>query len=233
MDHRKSYFIQCLTTLLILFLITAAAAQEEMNNVSLEAACSGSQIEITIELDVQYDLPEGWVGWVVERVPVGICLPTEAICPVTDFPVGAATYTLYDTPDLPDYQHNYRIKGVDADGGRHYMSLPQWPPGWYSHDYIGCGTAPAGRGTISSEPGWTISVVNCPDMCWIESWFLSGDTWILDDLVDTGIVVDLYGTIDANFEGPYIIVESFEIVDDCNAVAADETTWGAVKSMYR
>ncbi len=224
-----------LVFLLLIGLILSSApnaAAQDVNSLDVTAVYTGEQVLVTIDMDIITELPADWVGWIVERSVYGECAETAEVTSVIPFPSGPAQFTLFNIPSRPDLLQKYRVKAVDEAGARHYLSLPLFPPGYYSFGYALRPNTPLARGTIT-DLGWTLGIDTCPGLCWEWVSFLSGDVTGLDELVGTGAVVELYGQIDCNFEGPYVTVESWALETDCGTVGNESASWGEVKSRWR
>jgi hypothetical protein len=205
------------------------------NDVILMTECASShqepnQVLIQVTLQIDGGLPEHWVGWVIDRFAVGQCEEVQ-VTEVLPFLDGMSQHEFSDDLTLADLYHGYRIQAVDAEGTRYHLPFPLFPLG-RGYDFAVCGGGPAARGTVH-DLGWTLGLEVCPDECWVPISFLELYPPEMESLVGTGEIVDVYGMLDTDFEGPYILVDRYEIVTDCVAVVITPRSWTAVKGVYR
>ena len=228
--------IHVLTILAVGLLAGSGLAQTQPNTVWLSADCDGDQIAVSVELHVVDPLPTGWIGWVVEYTTLGSCGPVELIADPQPFPEGSQTFTFHVDPDPRGLTHDYRIRAVDSDGNRYALDYPHFDATYSTIAFGACGQeAPMARGRVVDN-GYGLGLVCCPDNCWLGLADFQSDPVtmaILQSLIGTNTVVDLYGTMGWSWEGASGWVDAFAVVEDCGVVATESTSWGALKSTYR
>lgn len=207
-----------------------ALAQTDWASAYAETQCNGSQVEITVTLDVFGEVPPEIVGWVVDRHVLGACLPDVQVGDVRSLPVGEQQYTVFDEPTVPDRVTLYYVSAVDALGQRTPISWTQRT----MYAQAACVGGPVARGTVVELFPGTYHLEVCEGQCW---WPLSQfDNQYPPEIPDlVGEVIDLYGEIYSGMEGPYVVATGWDYAPDgcAQAVSADAVTWGAVKSLYR
>ena len=216
--------------LLLAPLLCLAGVAHAINDIEINASCVPGQIHVSIVLLINDPLPADWVGWVLLRQTLGSCAEPVEITPVYPFPAVAGTWHVYDAPPHPDLHQRYVVRAVDTEGAYRYLTLPDFPPGYYATDYAGCGSGPAARGTVT-DLGYTLGLDVCDEGCWLPMSFLSG--YPADLAYHIGEVVDIYGSIEDEFEGPYIMVDGYAVVGECGPVSIRPQSWGAVRRSYR
>jgi len=231
----NAFRILVLTSGCLLLLLAPASAQTT-NSASLEANGTGSSIQIAVSLDIGGTLPTDWTGWIVDRSTVGNCAdPVVQVGEVMEFPASHLATVLHDYSAEAGITYMYRLFAVDALGGRHALpGLPDWPPGYYFFDYASVSSdGVVAEGTLV-DLGWSTSVATCAGGCWTYVAFISDLPPELTPFVGTELVIRLFGTLAAEFEGPYVEqVTGWEYMLDCAPVATLEKSWGAVKAQYR
>lgn len=222
-----------ITVVAMLALSSVGAMAQVDNNINVTASGGATSIQVDITMNIGGTLPTSWVGWVVDRRTNGLCEPEVRLGPVTPFAVGEHTYQFNDPDVLEDVTYYYRVYAVDDQGDRQYLgSPPEFPPAYYHDAYASLGgSGIVARGTMVDQ-GMGIEV--CSGYCWEGIAFVSGTPPELMESAGTGDVVMIYGTIDNEFEGPYIsMVTDWFFVGECGTVPAMETSWGGLKARYR
>ena len=220
------------TSLIIAVMLLAGTAPAQVpNTIELTANCENGQINVHVDMNIGGVLPTEWIGWIVVREDLGECSADQAITGLLPFPAGEISYDFYDSPGSVDLHHKYRAFALDAQAVHYSFNTPDFPPAYYSFDYATCGEGPAVEGELI-DLGWTLGIDICPNECWPRIAFLSGYDAELESHLGTGETLALYGRIDADFEGPYLNVDSWRVIPDCGPVANTPTSWGAVKGRY-
>lgn len=217
---------------------TAATALAQTDFVTgtqagLTSVCFGNQVVITAIFDVT-ELPgENIVGWRVEREVMGECDAEAFVNGLQPWPaIGQTSLTILVTPAYPNRDEIYYVWAIDDQGAK--VFIPWGQRQMFTH--AECLPGPSTVGTIVTLGGYAV-FEPCPLDCW---WGLSfWDTTIdgeLAELADTGVLVNLYGSLRAGMEGPYIAYEDMTwslSSEECTTVAVPEQTWDAVKAFYR
>ena len=221
--------ILILVLVLVALSVSGAVAQVD-NNINVTATAGASFIRVDITMDIGGNLPTSWVGWVVDRRTIGACEPEVRLGSVSPFESGEHTYQINDGNVLEDLTYYYRVYAVDDQGSRQYLgSPPLFSPGYYHDDYA----SPGGSGIvvqgITVDLGWTLGIVICPGFCWQELSFVSG----APSGLEAGAMVQITGTIDNEFEGPYISsITDWMTITECGSVPNEATSWGELKARY-
>ena len=216
--------------LALLLLSVSGAVAQVTNNINVTATGGASYIQVAITMDIGGDLPESWVGWVVERKTIGLCEPEVRLGSVSPFEAGENTYQINDSNVLQDVTYYYRVYAMDDQGSRQYLgSPPLFPPGYYHDDYASLGGSGMVAQGVTVDLGWSLGIVVCPGFCWETLSFISEAP---PGLV-AGSMVQIMGTIDNEFEGPYISsISDWMIIWDCGPVPDEEMSWGAGKASF-
>lgn len=217
-----------------LLLVTGATAQVD-NIIDVNATGGGSSITIDIDLDIGGNLPASWVGWVLVRTTIGVCEPAVRIGVVTPFEAGAHFYQRTDADVVSGLTYSYRVNAVDdQDALQNLGGPPLFPPGYYHDDFASLGgDGVVAEGYLTSQC-FVACVIVCETGCWYPLHFISYLPPGLEPAVDSGIPVRISGTLDNEFEGPYIsTVTDWSIIEDCGTVPVTHESWGALKALYR
>lgn len=199
--------------------------------VLMTAACAGDDVVLSIDFTVTAAPPAGFVGWVVDREMIGLCVPIAQVTGVLLWPaLGQTHLDVSVTPDYAWFDALYRILAVDADGNRTVIAWQQRQH--YAH--AECLPGPTVVGRFVEFSGY-LYFESCTEMCWPHlSWLASTYPPGAAALAGTGQVMALYGELLAGMEGPYINASRMEpSFLPCDAVSEQSTTWGGVKATYR
>jgi hypothetical protein len=198
----------------------SASAQAHSAEVITTCVAEGVAVEVELTLS---DEPFGAaVGYIVRRHTHGVCEPPVTL---TDAPIAFdVDASLMDTAADPDRLYSYAMVPVDADGER--------VPGlfWTFPAAANCAGGPVMRGTVT-DLIWPLAIDGCPDQCW-PLGFLEGEAvQELQQFVGTDQVVEIHGTLEFYFEGPFVLVSGWGL-SDCDPVAARRTDWSSLKALY-
>jgi len=220
----------CIAALFLLVLSVSGAVAQVDNNINVTTTAGSSFIQVNITMDIGGNLPTSWVGWVVDRRTIGVCEPEVRLGSVSPFEPGEHTYQIFDSNVEEERTYYYRVYAVDDQGSRQYLgSPPLFPPGYYHDDFA----SPGGSGIVAQgvtvDLGWTLGIVICPGFCWQELSFVSG----APPGLEAGAMVQITGTIDNEFEGPYISsISDWMVIPECGPVSNEATSWGELKARY-
>ncbi|MBU8871950.1 MAG: hypothetical protein KOO60_13870 [Gemmatimonadales bacterium] len=204
------------------------------NGAELNAEEVSGHIQISIDLDIGGVLPEHWVGWVVDRTTLNPCQDVVQIGEVTPFPVGIDSWIMYDSSAVFEVTYKYRIFAVDAQDVRYNLpSYTEFPPSYYFFDYASVGDGVVAIGTLNTLGHPPCGITMCPEMCFEYISFISNLPSELLPLIDTPVVIQLHGEIDAEFEGPYITEVTNWSISSCGEVSNEQKAWGNLKAFYR
>ena len=219
-----------IVVLVLLALSVSGAVAQVDNNINVIATGGASSIQVVITMDIGGKLPVSWVGWVVDRRSIGLCEPEVRLGSVSPFESGEHTYQVNDANVMEDRTYYYRVYAVDDQGSRHYLgSPPLFPPGYYHDDYASLGDSGIVAKGVAVDLGWTLGIVVCPGFCWEALSFISE----VPPGLEAGNMVQITGTIDNEFEGPYISsITDWMIIPECGSVPNEATSWGELKARY-
>lgn len=221
LDHRQS----------------SASAQYAANGASLNAACAGYSVELSVTLNILTELPENWAGWVIDRSSIGLCGPTARVVGPEVFPSGYAAYQFVDNTAVPGQAYRYTMRPVNDQGAVLSWYHPDYdqffPPVYIMIDRTTCFDAPAVRGRLI-DMSWTVGIEVCEGQCWDPLAFISELPAALLPLVGTDAVVELRGTLADDFEGPYLTnITGWTLLPGCGSVSTAPDSWSGVKGRFR
>jgi hypothetical protein len=200
-------------------------------SVLMTASCSGSEVILSIDLVVLQDPPAHLVGWRVDRQVIGPCEEDAWVTEVMPWPeLGETHYDLDVLPDQVFFDPIYRIWAVDAEGNRTFIYWPQR----HNFAHADCRPGPSTVGRFVSYAG-SIAFEACTEWCWpglspFDGSYPDG----VEDLVDSGQVMELYGELFMGMEGIYINATSMAPSGyPCDPVPVQSTTWSGLKAGYR
>jgi hypothetical protein len=223
-----------MTAIACFVLAGAALAQADPpagTTVLMTAACAGDDVVLSIDFTVTAAPPAGFVGWVVDREMIGLCVPDAQVTGVLPWPaLGQTHLDVSVTPDYAWFDALYRILAVDAGGNRTVIAWQQRQH--YAH--AECLPGPTVVGRFVEIAGY-LYFESCTEMCWPGlSWLASTYPPGAAALAGTGQVMALYGELLAGMEGSYINASRMEpSYLPCDAVSEQPATWGGVKAIYR
>ena len=225
--------VPCWLALAPWWLALAPAAAQAADQATLTAESDGSSTQLVVTIGVTSALPESWVGWVVDRTTLGVCEPVVQVRAPAAFPATVETYRFHDSTFAADRAYKYRIRAVDAQGNRDYLGYGgSFPPAYYQTAYAMYGNAVAVRGQLTGS-AQDAHLEPCAGQCW-EPVMVFGLPSALRVFVNSGVVMDLRGTLADEFEGPYLTdITGWTLRADCGLVADEAVSWGAVKAIYR
>jgi len=216
------------------FLPTVSVAWEDPpvgTSVLMTASCAGGDVALSIDFTVTQAPPAQFVGWVVEREVLGICMEDAWVTDVMAWPVIGQTHLdLTITPDVDFFDAIYRIWAVDADGNETFIYWPQR----HNFAHAECLPGPTVVG-VFVEYGGSLYFESCTDFCWpglspFDGYYPAG----AEALVGTGQLMNLYGELFMGMEGVYIISTGMAPSPfPCKAVGTTATSWGGLKAGYR
>ncbi len=199
--------------------LVASPAAAQVFNFWSWAECQGKSVEITFRGDDYGAYPEV-VGYDIYRKTLPSCeINLVNLEPFPRTPGQQFSYTHSDTSVVREVMYEYEIVPVDSSRARHnppeFCDLcDRWA--WRSCPEH---TAPVAHGTLT-DGGWTMWVQRCPDSCY-RYWYLESWPPELEQYMDTGIAVQLYGDAGCgSFEGCSISVTDFEVVP-CSAAGVE------------
>jgi len=207
------------TILLAMILAGAAMALEA----EVTAVCEGDAVRVNVLIPTDDLPPEGWVGYILVRNSYGLCTDEVVLTPE---PVSfGEDLELLDTPDIVELTYSYVAYGLDEEGQRHVIGMFLE----YEWAAVNCAGGPVNRGRLE-DWGWTLYLDVCEGMCWAGGFLENYPAW-LDDYAGTDTVFDIYGTLEYNFEGPYVLVTD-ALISECDAVSVQSVSWSAVKALH-
>ena len=199
----------------------------------IEVTPQGDSNEISVI--IMDPTPHPWdilVGYAVIRINHGECGDPVFLSEVMGFS-DPITVTDMEIPSY--YAYSYIAALIDTDGLARYSS------GWGSIETLGGLEYPIVRGDIRSGGVFGGGLIYlCPNMCWGQfhlGTFIGVSGPVPDgywEARDTGQVFDIYGTIEYNFEGPYMTLVSEIDPTTCDEeVPVRSTTWSTFKAWFR
>jgi len=218
----------------VFFLPTVSVAWEdppEGTSVLMTASCSGGDVVLSIDFTVSQAPPTRFVGWVVEREVLGICIEDAWVTEVMSWPeIGQTHLDLTITPDVDYYDEIFRIWAVDADGNETFIYWPQR----HNFAHADCLPGPTVVGEFV-DYGGKLHFESCTDFCWpalspFDGTYPDG----AEALVGTGLLMNLFGELFNGMEGDYIRSTGMEPSSfPCEAVGTAGTSWGGLKARFR
>ncbi len=215
---------------LVLF-STVASAQTPGVGVDAYTSCNGSLVNIHVSLNVGEVPPTEFVGWVVEREVLGVCVDDVDVGEIRPLPqeIGLHEFVVQDDPTVEGKQI-YRIKAVDQDGNRHYIGWPH--RGWFTQ--ADCLSDVAAQGTVIEVYGDQLYLEVCPDSCWWELSYFDPIFPPGQELPQVGSVIFVHGKIRGGMEGPFIEATHWTLSPEpCQTVSTERVEWTDVKARYR
>ena len=198
----------------------------------MTASCSGGDVVLSIDFTVTQEPPAEFVGWVVEREVLGICVDDARVTDVLPWPAMGQTHLdLTVTPDVPYFDEIFRIWAVDAAGNETFIYWPQR----HNFAHADCLPGPSTVGHFEEPLPDYYEFVACEGYCW--PWLSSygiGFVPELEPYLTNGVTVALYGELIQGMHGTDIrttAVEPFYL--PCGAVPTDRSSWGGLKADYR
>ncbi len=205
----------------------------EFSDLELDLICgitAPTSVLISMTIGVNFD--GGVQGLALERSELGNCASAVRINEIQYGTLAAGAHTVMwtDASAVFGIAYRYRVIGLKSNGDE--VSL--WPSFDMASpvDYATCGDPVVGHGLITSDiaPGL---LEPCDGGCWDFFTVEVGDP-ILDPFVESGIPVQLIGSIDCtlgNVEGCHLNVTEV-IAVPCPVVATQKDSWGAVKARF-
>ena len=203
----------------------------EGTSVLMTASCADADVILSIDFTVTQPPPAQFVGWVVERQVIGLCVEDAWVTDVMPWPLtGQSHYFLTITPDLGFFDAIYRIWAVDSDGNETFIYWPQR----HNFAHAECLPGPTVVGEFV-EYGGHVHFEACTDFCWPSLSFFDG-TYPdgAEELAGTGQLMNLYGELISGMEGIFIRSTGMEPSSfPCEVVGTTGITWGGLKAKYR
>ncbi len=219
------------TTILTMLGLISCAVPARAFTASITATSDGDGVTLTVT--VVDPMPPAWgetVGYTVVRDAMGVC---AASVPLTEEPVAFTEgLQVIDYPAYRELANSYSIRAIDTQG-----NLVGFEFGFHSSTIANPHGAPLIRGRVVSGGVFGHGIAPCSDSCWMPSWYWGplvlgiGGGISLYEYFGTETVLDVYGDVGVNFEGPYLIVDH-AVETTCDAVAVQSRSWGDVKSLY-
>lgn len=217
----------------VILVLFSATAWAQIPGLGVDAytSCNGSQVNIHVSLNVVEVPPAEFVGWVVEREVLGVCIDDVDVGEIRDLPqeIGLHEFVVPDDPTV-DGKQIYRIKAVDQDGNRHYIGWGH--RGWFTQ--ADCLSDVAAQGAVIDLSGGQLFLEVCPDSCWWELSYFDPIFPPDQELPAVGSVIFIHGEIRAGMEGPYIEATHWTLSPEpCQTVSFEGIDWCDVKARYR
>lgn len=227
-------------------LLATAAHGDEATYVSSGAAADGDSVRIHCTVLGSTRLADR--SLVVEARLLGDCEDVAVVTPVA-LPIAADDaeqhFVFTIRPALAGRVYFYKARLVDGAGNLAST------PGSVIHpngSYVSCGEGLIARGLLNTwlcSPAEFPCFLACADQCWAAcptNIAFPLDTAAWAPYVNSGVVVDLYGTVARPWSlwdmpgTPCMEVTRIAPVTGpagCAALAQESTSWGAVKARYR
>lgn len=228
MPHRRPRFLPGATLLALVLLARPAWP----NTAVVTASCTGTGVDLTVNLDITTPLPALWTGWAITRWAIGPCEDAVPLVGPIAFPNGAGSWAFADPTSPPGITCKYVMWAVDAQGHLVDLGFEAFPARWTTDAYASCHGAAVVRGSLGGTEGSRTWMFVCN--CWEYVSYVEGLPAGLEPFVGTDTNVELVGTLLMGPEGPYITdVTGWRLPDACEAVGTAQDSWGGVKAQYR
>lgn len=203
----------------------------EGTSVMMTAGCAGDDVVLSIDFTVVQAPPGQFVGWIVDRTVLGLCVDDAWATEVMAWPeIGQTHLELTVTPDVEFFDAIYRIWAVDSEGNQTFIYWPQR----HNFAHAECLPGPSTVGRFVDYAGNTYFEA-CPESCWPGlSPFDGNYPEGADELVGTDQLMNLHGELFMGMEGVYINATDMEPSSfPCTWVGTAVTSWGGLKAIYR
>ena len=213
----------------VLLLVGSAGAQQYWGFITAETDCADNHVQLHFNFGYADDPPAEWVGWVVVRRVMGVCLDDVEITDVMPLPTEPGVVTVFDEPAIPPLPVMYTLMGVHADGTR---ELIIWP--YHNHMvHAPCPGVPAIRGEVQIYGNNLVHVDVCPDECWAAKSFTENP--LPPEYAGfEGQIVDVFGELIHGMHGFYMDVTDVQLSTvGCQSVPVNEATWSTVRGRFR
>ncbi|MBU8871413.1 MAG: hypothetical protein KOO60_11165 [Gemmatimonadales bacterium] len=200
-------------------------------SVLMTASCSGDDVVLSIDFNVTQEPGAQFVGWIVERTVIGLCVEEAWVTEVLPWPaLGETHLDLTITPEIGFFDAIYRIWAVDVDDNEVFIYWPQR----HNYAHADCLPGPTTVGYFVYY-GDNVYFEACTDLCWpglspFDGIYPDG----AEELIGTGQLMNLYGELFSGMEGDFIhstgmAPSSFT----CEPVSNGVTTWDGLKAQFR